>query len=82
MRVRIKITGQADSRYMLLHKLHNYMAHKQIDDVFFLNYRRLKDARKDLKVAYRSLRKEEPEITDYYNEILSYDAGKAEILRP
>ena len=79
MKAQIIITGQTDSRYAISNKLHCYYDKKG----FELKYQTMTSARKDLISAYHKLKDENPDYEEINlsNDILSFDAGIAKIIR-
>ncbi len=89
MKTTIEISGQIDGNYKLKAKLHNYLnENKGMFNRFYLEYPSKKEAKNDLKNAFKSFCKEMPEEKNkrtgfYFNSdktILYWDASKAEII--
>lgn len=83
MRAQILITGQIGGNFKILSKMTNYESKK--DGMFFsfwLNYNSVADAKKDMRNAIRSIKRDDdyPSSRDRINKDathLSYDASEA-----
>ena len=85
MKCIIIIKGQLQGNFELDRKMHNYTHRKKHFNghVIELEYNTLKEARDDLKHAYKRLKEEEPDYEgiNYSKDYLEYDASSAKILK-
>lgn len=84
MKTVIKISGQISGNFTLKHAVQTVSC---IDARarfygFYLFFETKKEAKEALKNAYKELKSEEPDFDGIglYNDLLSYDASRAEIL--
>jgi hypothetical protein len=85
MNAQIRITGQISGNYNLLRKLNQYINKKEVFNDIVLEYESKTKAVEDLNNAFKKLCNEKPELKNKMggiikaNDILYYDASKAEI---
>ncbi len=87
MKAKIHIHGQVASSYTILRELSAYNEQKQsFPGQLSLYYNTVKEARQDLKDAFKRLKENEPERyadgwISYWREELTYDTAKAEVIK-
>ena len=86
MKVKIKISGQINGNFTLLNKLNSGDYSKGMFNSFYIDYQSMREAKKAMNEAYKTLKQEcresqvpLPSISKD-KKYLSYDASRAEIL--
>lgn len=87
MKCEIIIKGQTGGNFKLLRKMRNRTGKIELffGRTMFLQYNTLKEARNDLKEAYKELVDEEPDFAEhgisFNGNSLCYDASEAKLIR-